>query len=124
MTLYVNSLAFKGIKKESRAATHHFKCPHPSDPHLELPLNSLDIVQLNTLPPTSPCWFPPEEQELLCHSDCVARQIVTPDIGAETCERNTADDCFVRFASAMTPAIVVVEAANCLVSLSSHQKRC
>lgn len=98
---------------QSGSSPYHLQRPHPSDPHLQLALNPPDIVELDAFPPASASRFPPEEQQLLGHSDSVTiGKIVALDVGPKTCERDAADDCLVRLTSAVTPLIVVIEAAD------------
>lgn len=49
--------------------TYHFKSPHPTDPNLDLPLNTFHFVKLDALPPASTGWFSPEKKKLLRHSN-------------------------------------------------------
>jgi hypothetical protein len=94
-----------------RAISYHFKCPHSPYPHFQLALDASDVVELDTLPPASASGFPPEEEQLLGHSDSITvGEVVALDVGPQACECNTADDGLVGFAGAVTPAVVVVEA--------------
>lgn len=52
--------------------TYHLEGPDPADPNFDFAFNSVDIVQLNALPPTSSRWFPPKQKKLLGHSDIIA----------------------------------------------------
>jgi hypothetical protein len=91
---------------------YHLQRPDPSYPHLELALDASDVIKLNTFPPASASRFPPEEKELLGHTDGIAiGKVVALDIGPQACKRNTADNSLVGLASTVTPSIVVVEAA-------------
>ena len=49
--------------------TYHFKSPHPTDPNLDLPLNTFHFVKLDALPPASTGWFSTEKKKLLRHSN-------------------------------------------------------
>jgi hypothetical protein len=94
-------------------STYHLKRPDPSYPHLELAFYAPDIVKLNAFPPASTSRFPPEEQELLSHTDGIAvGKVVALDVGPEACKSNTADHSLVGLSSAVTPVVVVVEAAR------------
>ena len=55
-----------GMSPEDK--TYHFQGPDPPNPHLQLPLDALDIVELHTLPPAPPRGFAPEEEQLLGHT--------------------------------------------------------
>jgi hypothetical protein len=97
----------------SSGCTYHFQRPDPPYPHLQLALNASDVVKLNTLPPAAASGFPPEEKQLLRHSDSVAvSKIVALDVRSQTRERDTADDGLVGLAGTMAPSVVMVEAAE------------
>lgn len=89
----------------------HLQRPHPPDPHLQLSLDPIDALELNALPPASPCGLAPEEEEFLCHANGVAAHFAAADVSTETSEREGADDGFVGLVGAVTPVIVVVEAS-------------
>ncbi|KAK5188483.1 hypothetical protein LTR16_008293 [Cryomyces antarcticus] len=72
---------------------------------------ALDIVQLYALPPTSPSRLPPEEQQLLRHTDGVRCEVVAFDVGPQPGQRDATDDGFVRLACSVAPTVVMVEAA-------------
>lgn len=64
-------------------ATYHFERPDSPDPDLELAFNTLDIIELNSLPPAPPSRFPPEQEQLLGHADGVAvSKVVSFNVGA------------------------------------------
>jgi hypothetical protein len=93
--------------------TYHFQCPDSPYPYLQLALNASDVVKLDTLPPATASWFSPKEKQLLRHSDSVTvSKIVALDIGPQTRKCDAADDSLVRFAGAVAPSIVMVEAAE------------
>lgn len=95
-----------------RRSTHHLQRPHASDPDLELALHALHVPEIHALPPAAPRRLPPEQEELLRHTDGVGvGGVAAPGVGAETGEGDGADDGFVRLAGPVTPAVVVVEAA-------------
>ena len=52
--------------------TYHFKRPDSPYPYLQLAFDASDIFKLDTFPPAATSRFPPEEQQLLRHSDRVA----------------------------------------------------
>ena len=92
-------------------STHHLERPYSPDPHLQPAFNALDTLEVHALPPAAPRGLAPEQQQLLGHADGVAGQVVAADIGAEAGERDTADDGLVGLVGAVTPSVVVVEAA-------------
>jgi hypothetical protein len=93
--------------------TYHFQRPNSPYPYLQLALDTSNVVKLDTLPPAAASGFPPEEEQLLRHSDSVAvRKIVALDVRPQTRERDTADNGLVRLASTVAPSIVMVEAAT------------
>jgi hypothetical protein len=69
-------------KSASVGVAYHFKRPHTPYPHLELARYTIHIVELDTFPPASPSWLPPEKQELLCHTHHVAAGEIAFDVGA------------------------------------------
>lgn len=84
--------------------SYHFKCPNTSDPNLELALNSLDALEIDTFPPATSCRFSPEEEEFLSHTDSVtARWIVSFDICTKFCQCDTAYDSLVWLTSSVAP---------------------
>ena len=99
--------------------SHHLQCPNTPNPNLQLSFHTLDIIQFDAFPPASPRRFPPEEKELLCHTDSsgiAIREITVgttgtrgPLIGPQPGECDRADDSFVGFAGTVAPAVVVVE---------------
>jgi hypothetical protein len=94
--------------------TYHFQCPDPPYPHLELAFDTSDIVKFDTFPPAAASGFPPEEEQLLRHSDGVAvSKVVTLNVRSQACKSNAANDGFVGLAGAVTPSVVVVEATAC-----------
>lgn len=104
---------FKKKKSSPSAESNHahLQRPHAPDPHLELALDALNIVQLDALPPAAPGGFPPEQEQLLRHADGVAAHFVAADVAAQPRQGQAADDGLVGLAGAVAPAIVVVEAA-------------
>jgi hypothetical protein len=94
-----------------KGKTYHFERPNSPDPNLQFAFDALDILQLNTLPPTPTCRFSPEQQQLLRHADGTVGEVLVLDSSSETCQCDAANDGLVRFASAMTPLVVVVETA-------------
>jgi len=96
-------------RKSPQADNTHLQSPDSSDPHLELPLHAVDVVELYALPPTSPGRLPPEQQQLLCHAHSVVAHFVTTDVTAKPCEGKTADDGLVRLAGAVSPLVVVIK---------------
>lgn len=92
---------------------YHLERPDSSYPHLELAFHTPDIVKLNTFPPASTGRFPPEEQELLSHTDGIAvGKVIAFDVGPEACKSNTANHSLVGLAGTVTPVIVVIEATK------------
>lgn len=90
----------------------HLKRPHSPNPHLKWSFHTFDILEMDAFPPTSTRRFPPEKEKLLCHADCiVVAGLGSANIGPEARQCQTADDSFIRLASTMAPAVVVVEAA-------------
>jgi hypothetical protein len=89
--------------------TYHLQRPNPSNPNLKFALHALNVVQLNTFPPTPPGWLSPEEEEFLCHAYCVVGEVVASDICSEPGKCDAADDCFLRFSGAVAPSIVMVK---------------
>jgi len=55
----------------------HLQRPNSSNPHLELPLYPLNVLQLYSLPPTSSGWFPPKQKQLLRHADSVIPHVTS-----------------------------------------------
>ena len=96
---------------------YHLKRPNPPNPNLQLALHALNTINLNTLPPASSSWFSPEEEQLLCHADGVAGEVVAADVCSQTCKCNTADDRLVWLVGAVAPSVVVVKAAARWISL-------
>lgn len=106
---------------DERGCTYHLKRPNSPDPHLEFALNSTDIVELDALPPASSRGFPPKEKELLSHADCVAvGEVVALDIRTQTSKCNAADNSLVRLASAMSPAVIVVESTDSMSACGTN----
>lgn len=99
-----------------RQMVYHFECPHPTDPDLDLALNTVHILKLDALPPASPGWLSPEQKELLRHSNCIVVGGVSFGIGSEFSQRKAADDRLVRFRCTMTPSVVTIESAAKSVS--------
>lgn len=98
--------------------TYHLERPNPSNPDLELAFYTPDIVKLNTFPPATASWFPPEQQQLLSHADSVAvGQIISFDIGPQARKSNAADNGFIGFSSAVAPVVIVIEAATPLLAV-------
>lgn len=62
----------KRVRKGKIDVTYHLQRPHPTNPYLELSLHTLNVLELDSLPPASSCRLPPEQQQLLRHSHCVA----------------------------------------------------
>lgn len=60
--------------------THHLKRPDTSDPDLQLAFHTLDVLQLDALPPASPGWLAPEKEQLLRHADGVAIGRLAADV--------------------------------------------
>jgi hypothetical protein len=90
--------------------SYHFQRPNSPYPHLELALDTSDIVKFNAFPPAAASGFPPEKEQLLRHSDSVAvSKIVALDVSPQTCECDTADDGLVGLTGTVTPAIIVIE---------------
>ena len=90
----------------------HLECPHPTDPDLELlPLQTLDVLQLDPFPPATARRLSPKQKELLRHAHRAATHLITADIGAQPGECQAANDGLVRFPGTMTPPVVVIEAA-------------
>lgn len=95
------------------ANTNHFKRPDSPDPDLQLALHALNVVELNTFPPASPCRLAPEKKQLLCHSDGVAVSgRIATDVGAQASKGNGADDGLVGLSGAVTPGVSAVEATE------------
>lgn len=94
----------------------HLQRPYPADPHLELPLDTFDALQLDAFPPATPCRFTPEEEQLLRHTDRVTvadtADLVAADVAAQPCQCEAANDRLVRLSGAVAPFVVVVEAAT------------
>lgn len=64
------------------SSTYHFERPDPSDPHLQLAFDAADVLELDAFPPASASWLPPEEKQLLGHTERVAvGEIVALDVG-------------------------------------------
>jgi hypothetical protein len=104
--------------------TYHLERPNSSYPDLKLAFYTPDIVKLNTFPPASASGLPPEQQQLLGHADSIAvREVVTLNIGPQTCKSNTTDDSLVRFSGAMTPMVIVVEATALELAYVLNPKR-
>lgn len=102
-----------------KSKSYHFKRPDPPNPHLKFTFHSLDVVQLNALPPTSSRWFPPEQEEFLGHSNGITVcKVVAFDVGTQPCECDTANDRFIWFSSSMTPPIIVIKPAGKLCQYS------
>jgi hypothetical protein len=107
-------------RDKPKRPTNHLQSPNSPDPHLQRALHTLHVLQLDTLPPASSGGFPPEEKQFLGHGHgriacgCFGGSM---NVSAKTCERNAANDCLVGLASAVTPAIVTVEATISLVRL-------
>jgi hypothetical protein len=99
----------KPFIQSQKRTTYHLQCPNPSNPNLKCTLNTLDILQINTLPPTSSCRFSPEKQELLGHTNRIVGEIVTADVCSESGQSDAADDRFLRLTGAVAPLVVVVE---------------
>lgn len=89
----------------------HLQRPHPSNPHLELALHALHVVELDTFPPAATGWLAPEKKQLLRHADGITAHIVPADVAAEAGEGKTADDGFVGFAGAVAPVVFAVKAS-------------
>lgn len=89
----------------------HLQRPHSPNPYLELALDTLDILQLDALPPAPSGWFSPEQEQLLCHANGIVAHFVAPNVAAQPSQSETADDGLVRFACSVTPAIIVVKAS-------------
>jgi hypothetical protein len=98
----------------------HLQRPHPSNPYLQLALNTLDVVQLDALPPASPRWLAPEQQQLLRHTHRIATHLVTADIAAEARKSQAADNSLIGLACAVSPLVLAVEATRNAVSTSSR----
>jgi hypothetical protein len=89
--------------------TYHFKRPHSPNPHFYFAFDPIDIFEFDTLPPASAGWFSPEQQEFLCHADCIVIRQITSDVGAKFSQRKAANDRLVRFGSTVTPPVVSLE---------------
>ncbi len=95
----------------TKADDTHLQRPHPPDPHLQFALNTVDVVQLDALPPASTCWLPPKEEQLLRHAHRVVAHLVTPNIGAQPRQGQAADNGLVRLPCPVAPQVVMVESA-------------
>lgn len=60
----------------------HLQRPDATDPHLQLALNALNILELDALPPASPGRLTPEQKQLLGHTHRISTHVVTPDVAA------------------------------------------
>jgi hypothetical protein len=101
-------------KALAKADNAHFERPDSPYPHLELAFDTSNVVELNTFPPAAASGFPPEEEQLLRHTNSVAiSKIVTLNVRSQACKGDAANDGFVRLAGTMAPSVVVVEAARC-----------
>jgi len=89
--------------------TYHLKRPHSPDPNLQPAFHTLDIVELDALPPAPSSRLSPEQQQLLCHANGVTVGGLAADVCAKTSERYRADDCFVGLCCTMTPRVCAVE---------------
>lgn len=93
----------------------HLERPDAPDPYLELALDTLDIVEFDAFPPAPTGWFPPEEEELLCHVDDVGVvhgiAVAAARVGAQTSQGERADDGLAWLAGTVAPVILVVKAA-------------
>lgn len=89
----------------------HLERPHPSDPHFERPVYPFDVVQLDAFPPATTSGLSPEEEKFLCHAYGVTAHLIAADVAAKPGEGQAADYRFVGFTGAMTPAVIVIEAA-------------
>lgn len=76
-------------------------------------MHTPDVVKLDAFPPASTGRFPPEEQELLSHTNGIAvSKVVAFDVSPEACKSNTANHRLIGLAGAVAPMIVVVEATR------------
>lgn len=90
--------------------THHFQCPYPPDPYLELALHAWHVFEVDALPPAAPGGLAPEQQQLLRHADRVdGIGGVVWDICPQPGEGYAADDGFVGLAHTVTPSIGMIE---------------
>jgi hypothetical protein len=112
--LSTNSLqrsCFMCTTPSTKSNNTHLQRPHSPNPYLELALDTLDVFQLNALPPAPPGRFSPEEEQLLSHANSVVAHFVAANVAAQPSQCKTANDGLVRFACSVTPAIIVVEAS-------------
>jgi hypothetical protein len=111
MTLYqiVSKMHRAAYTQPSSRETHHLERPHSPNPDLQLSLHAFNVVKLDALPPASSRWLSPEQQELLCHADCIAVRCFTSNICSESCQCNGAYDGFVRLGGTVAPGIGVLE---------------
>jgi hypothetical protein len=69
-------------------STHHFQSPNSPDPHLERAFDTINVLQIDALPPTSSSRFSPKEKEFLGHANGVAVRSFASDVRSKSCERN------------------------------------
>jgi hypothetical protein len=92
---------------------YHFQRPDPPYPDLQLALDASHVLELHAFPPAATGGFPPEEQQLLRHSDSVAvSKVVAFDVSSQASEGDAADDSLVGLAGTVSPSVVVIEAAT------------
>jgi hypothetical protein len=89
----------------------HLKRPYPADPHTELALDASNTLQLDAFPPASTCWFAPEKQQFLCHTDCIAAHLIPANVTPQPRQRQTADDGLPWFRFSVSPKILPIESA-------------
>ena len=74
---------------EDTIGTHHLESPHSADPDFQCTRYTLNVLELDALPPASPGGFAPEQQQLLCHADSVTVSSgVATDVSTKTSERD------------------------------------
>jgi hypothetical protein len=60
----------------------HLEGPYPSDPDLELALNTCNVLELDTFPPATASGLTPEKEKLLSHTNSVGTHLVASNIAA------------------------------------------
>lgn len=89
--------------------TYHLQCPYAPNPDLDLTINALHIIKLNTLPPAAAGRLAPEQKELLGHAHSIVVRQVASDISAEFSQGKTANDCLVGLSGTVAPLIFAVK---------------
>ncbi|KAG7145985.1 hypothetical protein HYQ46_005233 [Verticillium longisporum] len=99
-TIVFPLLLYRGSPKANNT---HFQGPDTPDPHLELSLDTLNILKLNAFPPAPPGRFPPEKEEFLSHTNRVAAHLTASDVTTQACQSKAAYHRLVGLSRPVTP---------------------